>query len=196
MSKHIIAFILLVILISVKSFGEETTGDGKRNLWSLRVSQLYTGVTVGIAPFKEKTYLSLGVAYGKPTRKNAWRKFIPQFTITDDMSDDAKEVLQKMSTRDLHAGMISVGVCREVMRRVSLYGRVGWGFVVDLSAATEEEKETLDSDNSGKNIFIYNTVPVEIGVSVNVWDGWSVQGGITYLWKEIPLLTLGVGYIF
>jgi hypothetical protein len=196
MLRHTAVFIFLVILIPVKSSGEETTKDVKRNLWSLHISQLYTGVTVGIAPLKDKTYLSLGVAYGKPTRKNAWRKFIPQFAVTDDMSDDAKEVLQNMSTKDLHAGMISVGVCREMVHRVSLYGQVGWGFVVDLSAATEEEKEALDSDNSGKNIFIYNTVPVELGVNVDVWKGWSIQGGITYLWKEIPLLTLGVGYVF
>lgn len=196
MYKRTAILIFTLCFNFVESHGKENNVGEKQNLWSLRISQLYTEISVGTLPFNGNTYLSLGMAYGKPTRKNAWRKFIPQFVSSEDMSEGAKDVLQNMSTKDLYAGMISVGVCHEFFNRVSLYGQIGWGFVVDFSAATAEEKEVLDTDNSGKNIFVYNTAPVELGVGINVWKGFVVQGGVTYLWKEIPLLTLGVGYVF
>lgn len=73
-----------------------------------------------------------------------------------------------------------------------MYAQASWGFLADFGSPSDDDTST-STDSSGKKTFIYNTVPVEIGVCINCWKHLHIQGGITYMWKEIPLFTAGVG---
>ena len=109
-----------------------------------------------------------------------------------------KEKLSKSGTDDLHAGKIGVGWNHWFNHIVGFYAQTGWGFIADLSTGddlTDAEKALL-TDTKERSTFIYNTVPVELGLTLNMWTHYHVQAGVTYMWKEIPLLTVGVGYAF
>lgn len=174
---------------------------GQKNLLSLKVSQLYYEANVGIniAPQKHTAdFVFFALGYGNPTKKNAWRKFIPENEIPDGLPKDLKTKLSQSSTEDLHAGKIAVGWNHWFNHVVGFYAQAGWGFIADLSTGddlTDEEKALL-TDAKERSTFLYNTVPVEVGVTLNLWRHYNVQAGITYMWKEIPLLTVGVGYTF
>lgn len=173
----------------------------QKNLVSLKVSQLYYEANVGIniAPQKRTAdFVYFAFGYGSPTKKNAWRKFIPENEIPDGLPKDLKTKLSQSSTDDLHAGKVGVGWNHWFNHIVGFYAQAGWGFIADLSTGddlTDEEKALL-KDAKERNTFIYNTVPAELGLTLNLWKRCHVQAGVTYMWKEIPLLTVGVGYSF
>ena len=173
----------------------------QKNFVSLKVSQLYYEANFGINLFPEKhsaDFIYFAFGYGKPTKKNAWRKFTPENEILDSWPKGLKEKMSNNGTGGLHAGMINVGWNHWFNHIIGCYVQTGWGFIADLSTSdnfTEEEKLLL-ADMKEKSTFIYNTVPVEFGVTLNLWKHYQIQGGVTYMWKEIPLLTIGVGYAF
>ena len=78
---------------------------------------------------------------------------------------------------------------------IGFYTQASWGFLADFGSPANEDTSTTTSSNS-KKTFIYNTVPIELGVCINCWKHLHLQCGATYMWKEIPLLTIGVGYAF
>ena len=174
---------------------------GQKNLLSLKVSQLYYEANVGIniAPQKRTAdFVYFAFGYGNPTKKNAWRKFIPENEIPDGLPKDLKTKLSQSSTEDLHAGKVAVGWNHWFNHIIGFYVQAGWGFIADLSTGDDltDEEKTLLTDAKERSTFLYNTVPVEVGVTLNLWRHYNVQAGITYMWKEIPLLTVGVGYTF
>ena len=173
----------------------------QKNQLSLKVSQLYYEANVGINITHQKRtadFVYFAFGYGCPTKKNAWRKFIPENEIPEGLPKELKTKLSQSSTDDLHAGKVAVGWNHWFNHIIGFYAGAGWGFIADLSTGddlTDEEKALL-TDAKERSTFIYNTVPVELGVTLNLWTHYNVQAGITYMWKEIPLLTVGVGYTF
>lgn len=204
MMKHRIVVCLLVAFFVVgNALAQVFTHDvwEQKNLFSVKMSQLFYEVNVGInvKPQKQSAdFVYMAFGYGSPTKKNAWRKFIPENDIPEGLPKSLKTKLSQSNTDDLYAGKISVGWNHWFNHVVGFYVQAGWGFVADLSTSddfTEEEKKLL-ADIKEKDTFIYNTVPVELGLSLNMWKHYTVQAGVTYMWKEIPLLTLGIGYAF
>lgn len=199
--RTVITLFAIVSTVSVKA--QVFTNDvwKESNCASLKMSQLYYEATIGVNLFPEKrtaNFVYMAFGYGSPTKKNAWRKFMPETEILDSWPKTLKEKLSNSSTDDLHAGMISVGWNHWFNHVVGCYVQAGWGFIADLSTddgLTEEEKTVL-ADAKDKSTFIYNTVPVELGLTLNLWTHYHVQAGVTYMWKEIPLFTVGVGYAF
>lgn len=173
----------------------------QKNQVSVKASQLYYEATIGANLFPERRsadFVYMAFGYGKPTKKNAWRKFMPKTDILDSWPKTLKEKLSNSNTDDLHAGMVGFGWNHWFNHVVGCYAQAGWGFIADLSTddgLTEEEKKLL-ADTKEKSTFIYNTVPVELGLTLNMWKHYTIQAGVTYMWKEIPLLTVGIGYAF
>ena len=173
----------------------------QKNFASLKVSQLYYEANIGINLFPQKQsadFIYFAFGYGKPTKKNAWRKFTPENQIIETWPKSLKEKINNNGTNGLHAGKIGIGWNHWFNHIIGCYIQAGWGFVADLSTGdnfTAEEKVLL-SNVREKSTLIYNTVPVEIGLTLNLWKHYQIQGGVTYMWKEIPLLTIGIGYAF
>lgn len=203
MKHRRIVCILATAMACVSTTAQVFTHDAweQKNLFSLKISQLYYEANVGIniAPQKRRAdFVYFAFGYGKPTQKNAWRKFIPENEIPEDLPKELKTKLSDSSTDDLHAGKVAVGWCHWFNHIVGFYAQAGWGFIADLSLGdnlTDEEKAQL-ADAKKRSTFIYHTVPVELGVTLNLWTHYNIQVGVTYMWKEIPLLTVGVGYTF
>ena len=195
--------VLAMVMTCVCTTAQVFTRDewGQKNLLSLKVSQLYYEANVGIniAPQKRTAdFVYFAFGYGSPTEKNAWRKFIPENEIPDGLPKDLKTKLSQSSTEDLHAGKTAVGWNHWFNHVVGFYAQAGWGFIADLSTGDDlsGEEKALLTDAKERSTFIYNTVPMELGVTLNLWNHYNVQAGVTYMWKEIPLLTVGVGYSF
>lgn len=190
-------------LLSLQSRGQVISHDvwEERNLFSVKMSQLYYEANVGVNLFPQKhtaDFVYMAFGYGTPTETNAWRKFTPENDIPDGLPKALKEKLSNSGYEDLHAGKVCVGWNHWFNHTIGGYIQAGWGFIADLSTGdelTEEEKKLL-TDAKQRSTFIYNTVPVELGVTLNLWTHYHVQAGVTYMWKEIPLLTVGVGYAF
>lgn len=204
--KNIKLFILLlgcILLSNVKTHAQIFS----RNIWyeknivSFKVSQLYYESDIAINLNKGKhcaDFFYIGLGYGKPTKTNAWRKFIPPRETPENLSPQQQEVFSNLGVNDIHAGKISLGWNHWFTHYIGLYFQTGWGFVVDLSDGSEIPDDIYNKVSSmeQKNAFVYNTVPLELGVTLNLWKHYNIQGGVTYMWKEIPLLTVGVGYAF
>lgn len=162
-------------------------------------SQLFYELNVGFNVKKEDTradfiYFGLGIGYPVNT-KNAWRKFLPKQKAPEN--EDEAELLGTMSTDDVYGGKVGIGWIHYFNHSVGFYTQASWGFLADFGSPTSENSSTTtESDNSSKKTFIYNTVPIELGLCFNCWKHLHIQGGVTYMWKEIPLLTVGVGYNF
>ncbi|MBO4907531.1 MAG: hypothetical protein J5486_10980 [Bacteroidaceae bacterium] len=162
------------------------------NSVSIRISQLYyeAGWNITLPKSRHSSeMLRFAIAYGKPTRHNAWRKFMPE--IIGIPSATAP------STEHLYAGLIAAGWTHWFSNVLGLYGQIGWGFIADLSQdnlASDLTNSELPTDE--KTTFIYNTMPMETGLSIKPWKHWLAEIGVTYMWKEIPLLTIGLGYAF
>lgn len=201
--KYRIPICTLVAFVFINTRAQVFTNDvwEQKNLFSAKVSQLYYEATVGANLFPGKRsadFVYMAFGYGAPTKKNAWRKFTPENDIPESLPKALKEKLSKSGTDDLHAGKIGVGWNHWFNHIVGFYAQTGWGFIADLSTGddlTDSEKALL-TDTKERSTFIYNTVPVELGVTLNMWTHYHVQAGVTYMWKEIPLLTVGVGYAF
>ena len=43
---------------------------------------------------------------------------------------------------------------------------------------------------------LFGSMDTKDGLCFNLWKHLHVQGGVTYMWKEIPLLTVGIGANF
>ena len=167
----------------------------------LRLSELYGEVNVGVNVWPDKKsadFLYISMAYGKPTRRSPWRKFLPTIPVGDDLSTEEKIVLRSIGTGGVHAGMIGVGWNHWFNHIVGAYAQIGWGFIADLSSDSQAVRELMEVSVNGekKDTFVYNTAPVEVGISLSMWKHLTLQGGVIYMWKEIPTLTLGAGYLF
>lgn len=203
MKKNRIVCIIVAIIISAHGMAQMFTHGAweQKNLFSAKMSELYYELNVGINLTPEKRsadFVYVAFGYGTPTKKNAWRKFTPENDIPEGLPKALKEKLSNSGTDDLHAGKIGIGWNHWFNHIMGCYVQAGWGFIADLSTGddlTEEEKSLLSGSKERKT-FIYNTVPVELGMTLNVWKHYHLQAGVTYMWKEIPLLTVGVGYAF
>lgn len=202
MKRGAIFFISAAMLAS-SAYAQIFTNDvwEQRNVVSMKMSQLYGEVNIGVNLSPEKCsadFLYMAFGYGKPTKKNAWRKFTPENGVPNGLPKALKEKLSNSGIDDLHAGMIGIGWNHWFNHTIGCYAQTGWGFIADLSTGndlTQEEKKQLA--NSGeRRTFIYNTVQIEIGLTLNTWKHYDIMMGVTYMWKEIPLLTIGMGYTF
>lgn len=173
----------------------------QKNVVSLKVSQLYYEVGIGANLFsnrKTADFIYMSFGYGKPTRRNAWRKFLPGKDIPANVSQTIINKLNQSNTDGIHAGKIGIGWNHWFNHVIGFYLQIGWGFIADISTTNPltEEEEAQISNSVTKKTFIYNTVPIEMGFSFNMWRCLNAGIGITYMWKEIPLLTIGIGYTF
>lgn len=201
--KRRILFCLSAAMLASSACAQIFSNDvwEQRNVVSAKMSQLYGEVNIGVNLFPQKhsaNFLYVAFGYGKPTKRNAWRKFTPDNEVPDGLPKALKEKLADSSTDDLHAGKIGVGWNHWFNHTIGCYVQTGWGFIADLSTGddlTDEEKALL-VDSGERQTYIYNTMPVEIGLTLNAWKRYNVMAGVTYMWKEIPLLTIGVGYTF
>lgn len=160
-------------------------------------SQLFYEVNVGwnVSDFEHyANFLYFGIGVGYPVNtKNAWRKFLPKQQIPSN--EEEAELFGSMNTNDVYGGKIGMGWIHYFNHSIGFYTQASWGFLADFGSPANEDTSTTTSSNS-KKTFIYNTVPVELGVCINCWKHLHLQCGATYMWKEIPLLTIGVGYAF
>ena len=199
-----------ILTLAIMVFAPVTKTDGQifsdepwkeKNLISAKMSQLYYELNVGIniRPQRHSAdFIYIAMGYGKATRKNAWRKFLPAKTIPETLSESQQALFMKSSTDNLHAGKVGIGWNHWFNHIVGIYVQANWGFVADLSSGEDLPDDVVSAivTSESKETFIYNTVPVEAGITLNLWKHYHIQGGMTYQWKEIPLLTVGVGYAF
>lgn len=176
---------------------DEYWEDNERTLLTLKWSQLFYELNVGFNVNRDSyetkadfIYLGFGVGYPVNT-KNAWRKFLPEQQIPDNEAE--AELFGSMDTKSVWGGKVGLGWVHYFNHAIGFYTQVGWAFLGDFGSG--DSSTSLDSDAT-KSTFIYNTVPVEAGICLNMWKHLHLQGGVTYMWKEIPLLTIGLGVNF
>ena len=165
--------------------------------WSQLFYELNFGITGSTSESADFVYFSVG--YGKPNTKNAWRKFLPESKQSAPTNKDEMLSKQDDSTSGLHAGTIGIGWQHFFNHWFGFHAQAGWGFIADLGGGNSSSSVTSSSssdDEETKSTFIYNTVPVQAGIDFNLWNNLELQVGATYMWKEIPILTIGVGVVF
>lgn len=178
--------------------GDADWKDNEKTMIIGKWSQLFYEVNVGwdVTKYREShadfIYFGIGVGYPVNT-KNAWRKFLPKQQIPEN--EEEAELFGSMNTDDVYGGKIGMGWIHYFNHSVGFYTQLSWGFLADFGSPADEDISTTTSANS-KKTFIYNTVPVELGLCINCWKHLHLQCGATYMWKEIPLVTVGVGYAF
>lgn len=195
--------LILILLLSFLSIDAQILSDDlwtQMNMVSIKASQLYCEASMGVNVRHQKhsaDFMYFSYGFGKPTKRNAWRKFIPENEIPESLPKDLKDKIAGKGTEGLYGGLIGAGWNHWFNHAIGVYVQSGWGFVIDLSSddLTEDERLML-AELGDKNTFIYNTVPVEMGLTLNLWKRYNIQAGVTYMWKEIPLLTLGLAYLF
>ncbi len=171
----------------------------EKNQIGMKYSQLFYEANAGInvnAGNLTADFIYFAFGYGKATRRNAWRKFLPVNAVEADWSDNLKQKVLSQGDDGLNAWKIGVGWNHWINHCLGGYVQMEWCCITDLSddlSLTEEEQSMVHKD---KKTFIYNTFPVEAGLTVNLWQHWHAQIGVTWLWKESPLLTAGIGYAF
>lgn len=165
---------------------------------TLRHNQLFTQLGLGINMTRSRHpgYLYIAAGYGKPNERGAWRKFIPPFDPPQGFTNEQLQILAGKGYRGLHALTYAIGWNQYLGRCISTYCQVGWATVIDLSSPPAEIDLSNLENGTEKKTLLYNTIPIEAGLSVDVWKGLTLQGGLTYYWKEIPLLTGGIAYAF
>lgn len=200
MKDLIISFILCLSIYHVDAqvFSCDTWRDQHKFVMG-KWSQLFYEIDLGITNSKSKTanfiYLSLG--YGKPTTSNAWRKFLPNSKRTAPASKD--EMLQRSnsSTSGLHAGTVGLGYKYYFNHVIGFHVQAGWAFIADFGSRDEDESLSSNDESEGEqSTFLYNSVPIQLGIDFNLWKHLEVQVGATYMWKEIPIITVGLGVAF
>ncbi len=201
MKHRLLLFAILIVAVATADAQVFTSEPWhQRNNINVRFSQLYGEVGVGInvrPEHKSADFVHLSLGYFRPTRKNAWRKFIPDVVIPQTATDDVRTQLSAMNTDGLHAGLLAAGWTHWFNHSIGIYGQVGWGFVADLSREyIDENTAEMQQQMEEKSTFVYNSVPIEIGLSGCFWQHVTAHIGLTYQWKEIPLLTAGLGYAF
>lgn len=196
---HTIVLLLFATNVSGQVFSHDVWEQ--KNQFSLKVSQLFYELNVGVNVCPQKKtadFLSVAFGYGRPTKKNAWRKFLPEKEMPETLTRQQREIFSKSGMDDLYSGKICIGWNHWLNHVVGFYLQAGWGFVADLSTGADLPDDIVSQLESteSKGTFIYNTVPVEVGLTLNLWKHYQIESGVTYMWKEIPLLTIGVGYAF
>lgn len=170
--------------------------DGEKTIAIGKWSQLYYELNVGFSvkqDYEKADFLYFGLGVGYPVNtENAWRKFLPQQKIPDN--EQEAELFGSMDTKDVYGGKLGMGWIHYFNHTVGMYTQLSWGFLADFGSPDDDISSSTDS--SSKKTFIYNTVPVEVGICFNMWKHLHIQGGVTYMWKEIPLLTIGIGANF
>jgi len=170
--------------------------DNERTIAIAKWSQLFYELNVGFNihhDWEKADFLYFGLGVGYPVNtENAWRKFLPQQKIPDN--EQEAEMFGSMDTKDVYGGKLGLGWIHYFNHSVGMYSQLSWGFLADFGSPDDDTTTTTDS--SSKKTFIYNTVPIEVGLCFNMWKHLHVQGGVTYMWKEIPLLTIGIGANF
>ena len=201
MLNHYFLIIIACLHVSTSKAQENSREEwNSRNIVALKASELYAEANIGVKVNKSKEradflYISLG--YGKPSRTNPWKNFLPTIPMTEDMSPSELEVLRNLNTNSVHAGMIGLGWNHWFNHTFGCYASVGWGFMADFSSDPESIRLLMAKvGKQDKSLFIYNTAPVEAGITLNVLKQWTLSGGVTYMWKEVPTFTFGIGYIF
>lgn len=167
---------------------EKTLIIGK---WSQLYYELNVGWNISGTDTNKANFLYFGLGIGAPVNtKNAWRKFLPEQKIPDN--EQEAEIFGKMDTKDVYGGKLGFGWIHYFNHVIGIYSQLSWGFLADFGTPDD----TSTSMSSEKKTFIYNTAPLELGVCLNMWKHLHLQGGVTYMWKEIPLLTIGIGANF
>lgn len=196
----IVVFLLFLISFSANAQifeGDEDWEDNEKTIIIGKWSQLFYEVNVGWNVTDGENYANFiyfGIGVGYPVNTdNAWRKFLPKQKIPDNESE--AELFGSMNTDDVYGGKLGMGWIHYFNHSIGVYAQLSWGFLADFGSPSDDDT-TSSSDTSSKKTFIYNTVPVEAGVCINCWKHLNLQGGVTYMWKEIPLLTVGIGYNF
>ncbi len=165
--------------------------------WSQLFYELNFGITGSTDEYADFVYFSVG--YGKPNKKNAWRKFLPESKQAAPTSKEEMQAKTDDTTSGLHAGTIGIGWKHYFTHWIGFHAQAGWGFIADLgggnSAATSTTSTSSDEEDA-KSTFIYNTVPVQAGLDFCLWNNLLLQVGATYMWKEIPIVTVGLGLAF
>lgn len=64
------------------------------------------------------------------------------------------------------------------------------------SSSSSSSSSSSNQEQPTKDTFVYNTVPVQVGLDVSLWNNLIVSVGATYMWKEKPMVTLGIGVTF
>lgn len=202
-SHKVLWGIIVLFLSATHVSGQVLSHDiwEEKTQLSLKVSQLFYELNVGVnvsPQRKTSDFLYFAFGYGRPTKKNAWRKFLPEKDMPETLTKQQQELFSKSGMDDLYGGAIGIGWNHWFNHIVGFYLQAGWGFIADLSTGDDLPDEIVSKLESAesKSTFIYNTVPVEVGLTLNLWKHYNVQGGVTYMWKEIPLFTIGVGYTF
>lgn len=179
---------------------DESWEDEERTILTLKWSQLFYELNVGFnvrdtssSWESQADFLYLGFGVGYPVNtENAWRKFLPAQKIPDN--EDEAELFGSMDTKSVWGGKIGLGWIHYFNHAIGFYMQSGWAFLGDFGSGASTT--TSVGGDTSKSTFIYNTVPVELGLCLNMWKHLHVQGGVTYMWKEIPLLTVGLGFNF
>ena len=191
---------LLFLLISATANAQIFSNDRWKthNIVTLKKSELFVEANLGIniTPNKRTAdfaYMAFG--YGRPSATNPWRKFLPAATMPSGMTNDEMRQYIIDSTSRLHAFKLGAGWNHYFNHNIGFYAQAGWATIADFSTEAAEGA-TDEVQTETKETFIYNTVPVELGVTACAWKRLTAQLGFTYMWKEIPLITFGVGFTF
>lgn len=166
--------------------------------WSQLFYELNIGITGSRDEYADFVYFSVG--YGKPTTKNAWRKFLPKSQQAAPTSKEEMKAKIDDTTSGLHAGTIGIGWKHYFTHWIGFHVQAGWGFIADLgggnSSATSTNTDAMEEEDDSKSTFIYNSVPVQAGVDFCFLNNLLLSAGVSYMWKEIPIITLGLGLAF
>ncbi len=197
----IIGFLLAFLFISNIADAQMFKGraywddDDESTLIIGKWSQLFYELNVGwnVSSYERyANFLYFGIGVGYPVNtENAWRKFLPKQQLPSN--EEEAELFGSMNTDQVYGGKIGMGWIHYFNHAIGFYMQASWGFLADLGSPDDEDSST-STDSSSKKTFIYNTVPVELGLCINCWRHLHLQCGATYMWKEIPLVTVGIGY--
>ena len=190
------AALLLSCPLSAQMFEGDLDWEGDEDctLVMAKWSELYYELNVGRNvtpddPIANFLYFAIGIGVPVNT-KNAWRFFLPKQQIPDNEED--AELFGSMDTKQVYGGKIGLGLIHYFNHSVGMYAQANWGFLADFGSPSD----TSSSSSSTKKTFIYNTIPVELGLCMNCWQHLHIQCGATYMWKKIPIVTAGIGYMF
>lgn len=206
MKKRIFIAVLLGLCFthnSVKAqmfYNSYWDDDDEKVMFMGKWSQLFYEVNVGAnvsgyEKYADFLYLSLG--YGKPNTENAWRKFLPNSKREAPTSKDEMQQRVDNTTSGLHAGTIGFGWQHFFTHYIGFHVQAGWAFIGDFGSRDDDSTvSSSDEEEGSKSTFIYNSVPIQVGLDFNLWRRWNIQVGATYMWKEIPIITIGTGLVF
>lgn len=204
MKRQTFTFVIALIMSLLSYSAEAQIFDGgakwrsdEKTLITAKWSQLYYELNMGwnVSGYKSyANFIYFGIGVGYPVnKKNAWCEFLPKQKAPSNEAE--AELLGAMSTDDVYGGKLGIGWIHYFNHAIGFYTQLSWGFLADFGSPSDDGSST-SSDSNSKNTFIYNTIPIEVGICVNCLKHLNLQGGVTYMWKEIPIATVGIGYNF